>query len=70
MEQANRRNLIFISFSQFGAAFSFNFVNIFLPFYVIKISPHSFQETLLWVGAMLGCSSTYLRQPLLLSGDH
>jgi DHA1 family multidrug resistance protein-like MFS transporter len=57
MQQANRRNLIFISFSQFGAAFSFNFVNIFLPFYIIKISPHSFQETLLWVGAIVGLPS-------------
>ena len=59
MEQANRRNLIFISFSQFGAAFSFNFVNIFLPFYIIKISPHSFQETLLWVGAIVGLPNLF-----------
>ncbi len=57
MERANRRNLFLISFSQFGAAFSFNFVNILLPFYIIKISPHSPQETLLWVGAIVGLPS-------------
>jgi DHA1 family multidrug resistance protein-like MFS transporter len=53
-KQANQRNLIFISFSQFGAAFSFNFVNVFLPFYIFNISPYPFQETLLWVGAIIG----------------
>ena len=55
-QQANHRNLIFVSFSQFGAAFSFNFVNVFFPFYIFHISPYPFQETLLWVGAILGCT--------------
>ena len=54
IEQASHRNLIFISFSQFGAAFSFNFINVFFPFYIFHISPYPFQETLLWVGAILG----------------
>lgn len=54
IEQAGHRNLIFISFSQFGAAFSFNFINVFFPFYIFHISPYPFQETLLWVGAILG----------------
>lgn len=54
MGQVSHRNLIFISFSQFGAAFSFNFVNVFLPFYILKISPYSLQTTLLWVGAIIG----------------
>ena len=54
IEQRSRRNLIFISFSQFGAAFSFNFINVFFPFYIFHISPYPFQETLLWVGAILG----------------
>lgn len=54
IEQPSRRNLIFISFSQFGAAFSFNFINVFFPFYIFHISPYPFQETLLWVGAILG----------------
>jgi len=53
IEQASQRNLIFISFSQFGAAFSFNFINVFFPFYIFHISPYPFQETLLWVGAIL-----------------
>jgi DHA1 family multidrug resistance protein-like MFS transporter len=56
MEKVSQRNLIFISFSQFGAAFSFNFVNVFLPFYIFHVSPYSFQETLLWVGAIIGSS--------------
>lgn len=54
IEEPSRRNLIFISFSQFGAAFSFNFINVFFPFYIFHISPYPFQETLLWVGAILG----------------
>lgn len=54
IQQASHRNLIFVSFSQFGAAFSFNFVNVFFPFYIFHISPYPFQETLLWVGAILG----------------
>ena len=56
LSQESRRNLILVSFSQFGAAFSFNFINIFLPFYIFKISPYSFQETLLWEGAIIGSS--------------
>ena len=55
-QQASRRNLIFISFSQFGAASSFNFLHVFLPFYIFNISPYSFEETLLWIGAILGSS--------------
>jgi DHA1 family multidrug resistance protein-like MFS transporter len=55
-QQPSRRNLIFISFSQFGAASSFNFLNVFLPFYIFNISPYSFEETLLWIGAILGSS--------------
>ena len=53
-EQSRHRNLIFISFSQFGSAFSFNFVNVFLPFYIFNISTYSVGETLLWTGAILG----------------
>jgi hypothetical protein len=48
-QQGSHRNLIFISFSQFGAASSFNFLNVFLPFYIFNISPYSFEETLLWI---------------------
>ncbi len=55
-QQSTHRNLIFISFSQFGAASAFNFLNVFLPFYIFNISPYSFQETLFWIGAILGSS--------------
>lgn len=52
--EASRRNLISISFSQFGSAFSNNFIKIFLPFYILKISPYSLNYTLLWIGAIMG----------------
>jgi DHA1 family multidrug resistance protein-like MFS transporter len=57
VEQKNNRNLIFISLSQFGMAFSVNFIVVILPFYVFKISSYSPQETLLWVGWIMGSSS-------------
>lgn len=55
--EASRRNLISVSFSQFGNAFSNNFVKIFLPFYILKISPYPLPYTLLWIGAIIGSSS-------------
>jgi DHA1 family multidrug resistance protein-like MFS transporter len=57
MNQRNYRNVIFISLSQFGVAFSFNFVMVFLPFFVHDISLYSSQETLIWVGFILGAPS-------------
>lgn len=57
MKSGELRNVIFISFSQFGVAFSFHFVYIFLPFYVAAMSPYSHRETLLWVGAIMGSTS-------------
>lgn len=64
--------MIFISFSQFGAAFSFNFVNVFFPFYIFHVSPYPFQETLLWVGAILGSTGivTALTSPFWGSLTH
>jgi len=55
--EASRRNLLFMCFSQFGSAFSSNFIQVFLPFYILKISPYSPQVTLLWIGAIIGSSS-------------
>jgi MFS transporter, DHA1 family, multidrug resistance protein len=52
----DRRNLLLISFSQFAAAFAFNFVMTFLPFYILRISPYSSEGTLLWIGAIIGSS--------------
>ncbi len=57
MNQRNYQNILFISFSQFGIAFSFNFVMVFLPFFVHDISAYSSQETLIWVGFILGAPS-------------
>ncbi len=54
MDQGHHRNLIFISLSQFGMAMSANFIMVFLPFYTFKISPYSSQETLIWVGLIMG----------------
>jgi len=54
VNQRKYRNVLFISLSQFGIAFSFNFVMVFLPFFVHDISPYSSKETLIWVGLILG----------------
>ena len=34
-----------------------NFVKIFLPFFIIRISPYSPHETLIWVGVIMGVPS-------------
>lgn len=57
MNQRYGRNVLFISLSQFGIAFSFNFVMVFIPFYINKMSPYSSQQTLVWVGLIMGASS-------------
>ena len=57
MNQRNYRNVIFISLSQFGIAFSFNFVMVFLPFFIHDIGPSSSQKTLIWVGLIMGAPS-------------
>jgi DHA1 family multidrug resistance protein-like MFS transporter len=56
VEQAKNRNLIFISLSQFGVASSANFITVMLPFYIFNISPYSPQETLIWIGWIMGSS--------------
>lgn len=53
----SRRNLLSLSFSQFGSACSWNFVQILLPFYILKISPYPLHYTLLWTGAIMGSAS-------------
>jgi DHA1 family multidrug resistance protein-like MFS transporter len=57
MDQRNYRNVLFISLSQFGIAFSFNFVMVFLPFFIHDVSPYSSQDTLIWVGFLMGAPS-------------
>jgi MFS family permease len=57
MGHITNRNLFFISLSQLGISFSANFIIVILPFFVSRISPYSPQETLLWVGWIIGSSS-------------
>ena len=57
MTQRNFRNVFFISLSQFGMAFSFNFVIVFIPFFIQKASPYPSHETLVWVGLIMGAPS-------------
>lgn len=57
MMQRNSRNVLFISLSQFGIAFSFNFVMVFLPFFIHDISPFSSGQTLIWIGLIMGAPS-------------
>jgi MFS family permease len=57
MNQRNYRNVLFISLSMFGIAFSFNFVMVFLPFLIHDISHFSSRETLIWVGFIMGAPS-------------
>jgi hypothetical protein len=57
MNQRSYRNVLFISLSQFGIAFSFKFVMVFLPFFIHGIGTSSPQETLIWVGLIMGAPS-------------
>ncbi len=57
MNQRNYRNILFISFSQFGMAFCFNFVMVFLPFLIHKVSPYSSEQTLIWLGLIMAAPS-------------
>jgi MFS family permease len=50
------RNVLSISFSQFCATVSFNFIYIFLPFYISRSSHYGSRGTLLWTGAIMGSS--------------
>ncbi len=55
-----QRNALFISLSQLAAVVSYNFVDVFLPFYIFKISPYSQAETLIWVGVIVGLNGVCL----------
>lgn len=57
MDPKNHLNLISISLSQLGMAFSFNFVMVFMPFFIFKISPYSSQETMIWIGFIMAAPS-------------
>lgn len=46
-----------IAISQFGMSFSFNFIMVIMPFYILKISHLSHQATMLWIGMIMGGAS-------------
>jgi len=46
-----------IAMSQFGLAFCFNVVMSFMPFYIIRVSPYTAHETMLWTGLIMGLNS-------------
>ena len=54
MKQPGYRNLLCLSVSQFGMAFSYNYIMVFMPFYVHKITPYSPEATLIWIGWIMG----------------
>ena len=60
MKRTEFRNVIFISFSQFGTALAFNIMYVFLPFYISGVSPYGARDTLLWTGAILGSTGLCL----------
>jgi DHA1 family multidrug resistance protein-like MFS transporter len=43
--------------AEFGSSFSGNFVNVFLPFYILKVSPYPVKQTLIWIGFIMGSTS-------------
>ena len=55
--QDRDKGVFFILMSQFGLAFSFNVVMSFMPFYIIKISTYTPQETMIWIGMIMGLNS-------------
>ncbi len=51
------KGVFFIAISQFGASFSYNFIMVFMPFYILKISPFGPRETMIWTGLIVGAPS-------------
>ena len=58
-EKVGRRNLAAVTLTQFWSGFSLNFVSIFLPFYIFKVSPYSQRETMLWIGGIVGLTAIF-----------
>ena len=46
-----------VALSQFGNTFAMNFIAVFMPFYILKISPFGPKETMLWTGLIMGAPS-------------
>ncbi len=51
------RGVFLVDISQFGLAFSFNFVMAFMPFYILQVSPLGPKETMIWIGMIMGAPS-------------
>jgi MFS transporter, DHA1 family, multidrug resistance protein len=51
------KGVFFIAISQFGASFSYNFIMVFMPFYILKISPLGPKETMIWIGLIVAAPS-------------
>jgi MFS transporter, DHA1 family, multidrug resistance protein len=54
---ASAKGVYFIAVSQFGIAFSFNCIMSFMPFFILKVSPYTERETMLWVGMIMSATS-------------
>lgn len=55
--QAKNRDIVVLVTAQFSLAFAFNFMYVFLPFYVHTISPLDEAATLRWTGLIVGIAS-------------
>jgi len=51
------KGVFFIAISQLGASFSYNFIMVFMPFYILKISSLGPKETMIWTGLIIGAPS-------------
>ncbi len=46
-----------MAMSQFGASFSYNFIMVFMPFYILKVTHLGATETMIWTGLIIGAPS-------------
>ncbi len=60
MKKTEFWNVVLVCFSQLGTAFAFNFIYVFLPFYISVLSPYAPRETLLWIGLIMGSTGLCL----------
>ena len=51
------KGVFFIGVSQFGMAFSFHCMLVFIPFYIARVSPFGARETMIWTGLIMGSSN-------------
>ena len=56
MQQTKRRDFVVVSTTQFFLAFALNFMLVFLPFYVHRISTFEEAATLRWLGLIMGAA--------------